>query len=270
MKFACSNCNYTSFKKNNILTHINKKNKCGDTIPEIIEMSIDIKCKYCNTTFTIMSNMKRHLKTCKIGTINLESEINELNAKVKELEHKLAQTPYAPTTIINDNTINNIQQNYITIQLRPYNDPKLPDDLDDLNDIYEDAWDKTKSIHTFIERVHFNPDIPENHNMCITNLRTNLAKVFTEQGWETKDQNKFLDEIITNTSRLMDKWVKSNKKRRDKYENNFIEYIEQNGKKKFDNETRNEVKLLLYDSYKKGLVDIKTSSKLLCNVIDDN
>jgi hypothetical protein len=248
MKFSCSVCSYTSFRKNDVEKHFNKKNKCGNGIPEIIEIPVDIKCEFCNKLFTTNSSMKRHIKTCKI------------NDKIKELEDKLAQKSNI-ITIIDNSTNTNIKQNFITIQLRPHDDPKLPDNISELNDIYEEAWDKKKSVQTFIERIHFNPDIPENHNMCITNLRTNLAKVFTGHGWDTRDQNKFLDEVITNSNKLLYKWVKSNKKRREKYENDFIEYIEQEGKKKFDNETKTEVKLLLYDAYKKGIVDIKTSSK---------
>jgi len=256
MKFKCSVCNYESFRKDDVQKHINKKNKCGNGIPTITIISIDVKCNLCNKFFTTMPSMQRHMKICKANKTNLEIELMEKDKKIIELENKLAQN-----STTNNNINTNIQNNYITIQLRPYTDPKLPEDIDDLNDIYEDAWDKKKSIHTFIERIHFNPDMPENHNMCITNLRTNLAKVFTGQGWETKDQNKLLDEIISRCSRELDKWVKSSKKRRDRYENDFIEYITQEGKKKFDDETKAEVKLLLYDSYKKGTVDIKTSSK---------
>jgi len=262
MEFKCSVCNYTSPSRFSIERHINKQKKCGKN-PEIIEVLIEIRCDYCNKSYASKDNLTKHLKICGVKKSNIEQELKIIKKELKDLKELKQNTN-------NSININNTTNNYITIQLRPYTDPKLPEDIDDLNDIYEDAWDKKKSIHTFIERIHFNPDMPENHNMCITNLRTNLAKVFTGQGWETKDQNKLLDEIISRCSRELDKWVKSSKKRRDRYENDFIEYITQEGKKKFDDETKAEVKLLLYDSYKNGTVDIKSASKQLLDENEDD
>ena len=94
------------------------------------------------------------------------------------------------------------------------------------------------------------------------------AKVFDGDKWETKDQNRVLDEIINSTNNLLEKWMKSDKKRRQRYEQSFIEYMQQEGKKTFDEETKNELKLLLYDSYKNGTVDIKSVSKPVFNEND--
>jgi bacterioferritin (cytochrome b1) len=78
----------------------------------------------------------------------------------------------------NNNVINS--NNIINIQLRPYTDPRLPDDMDD---IFEESWDKMKSVQTYLERIHFSEELPENNNMCITNLQTKLAKVFNGKKW---------------------------------------------------------------------------------------
>ena len=160
------------------------------------------------------------------------------------------------------NNTNNVINNFITIQLQPYNDPELADD------IYEDAWINKKSIPTFIERLHLNGDLPENHNMCITNMRTKLAKVFTGQGWMTKDEDLLLDEIISNSSHLMDKWVKA-KKNRKEYEKDFVEYLDGVGRKKFNEDTRKELKLMLYDAFKNGTVDIRSGTKQHTPLEDD-
>jgi hypothetical protein len=252
MEFKCSVCNYTSKYKIDIDRHINKQKKCGEN-PKIVETLLEIKCDYCDKFYKTTDTLKKHLKICKVKKSNMEEENIRLKEELKEANKKLANNGN-----ININNTTNITNNYL-VQLRSYNNPKLPEDMDD---IYEDAWEKQKSIQTYIERVHFNVELPENHNMCITNLRTKLAaKVFTGENWETKDQNKILDEIIDNTNNLLDKWVKTNKKRREKYEGAFIEYMEGKSKNKINEETKNELKLLLYDSYKNGIVDIKSVSK---------
>ncbi len=55
--------------------------------------------------------------------------------------------------------------------------------------------------------------------------------------------------------------MRANKKRREKYESVFIDFLETEGKKKFNEEIRNEIKLLLYDSFKNGTVNIKSTKK---------
>jgi predicted GIY-YIG superfamily endonuclease/flagellar motor protein MotB len=102
LEFKCSICKYTSSYKVDLQKHFNKKNKCGQGIPKIIEIPVDIKCEFCNNFFSNRSNMKRHSKTCKAKKYNLETELIK---KIKELEDKLTQK--STTIIINDNSTNN-------------------------------------------------------------------------------------------------------------------------------------------------------------------
>ncbi len=253
MEFKCSICDYTSSSKFSAERHVNKQKKCGNN-PQIEIIKTDILCEYCNKNYKTKDNLGKHLKICKVKKSNIEKELALVKKELQELRQ-------AKTVNINNTNCHNTINNHYTIQLRPYNDPKLPDDI---NDIYEDTWERQKSIQTYLEQVHFNLEYPENHNICITNLRSKLAaKVFNGDRWETKDQDKILDEIIENTNRLLDKWMKTDRKRRERYEKSVVDYIEQVSQKKFDEETRNEVKLLMYDNYKSGLVDIKSGTKEL-------
>jgi len=265
-QYSCSICDYISDRKENIKTHINKKKKCGEGTAEIIEIKIEITCEFCNKTYSCKKALTRHQKaSCKVKKANLEAELakkEEENKLLREELHEANKKLDEKHTTINNTTNNNIN---IIIQLRPYNDPRLPDDMDD---IYEDAWSKKKSIPTFIERLHLSDEFPENHNMCITNLKTKLAKVFTEQGWTTRDEDKLLDEIITQSNRLLDKWVRA-KKNRKEYENDFIEYLEEVGKKRFNEDTKQELRLMLHDAHKNGTVNIKSRTKPWIPIQDD-
>ncbi len=53
MEFACSVCGHSSTKKQNIIKHFNKKQSCGSGIKKIVEISIEIKCEYCNLVIYI-------------------------------------------------------------------------------------------------------------------------------------------------------------------------------------------------------------------------
>lgn len=244
VKYECIRCNYETDRKSRMRLHIHKKTPCP---PEKSDVNlIDYEDEILDK------------KDCKNESKkDLLIKIKKLEEENKNLKEELAKAKQQ-----NIKNLNNIGRDlnnnvYVTINLRPYDDPKLDDDMDD---VYEDAWNKKKSVPAFIERLHLNNDLPENHNMCITNLRTKLAKVFTDQGWVTKDQDAFLDEIISNSNRLMDKWVRA-KENRKEYENDFIEYLDSVGKKRFDEDTKKDLKLMLYNAYKNGTVDIKSGSK---------
>jgi len=61
-EFACSICQYTSCKKDNVIRHIQKKKSCGVGIKEIIEIPIHIACEFCNKNFLTKQNLQIHFK----------------------------------------------------------------------------------------------------------------------------------------------------------------------------------------------------------------
>ena len=79
MEFACSICQYTSSKKENVLKHFNRKRSCGPGIKEIIEIPIEIKCDFCDKNFSSVSNLRYHQKhNCKNKVIALEQKLKEI------------------------------------------------------------------------------------------------------------------------------------------------------------------------------------------------
>ena len=87
MEFACSVCKYTTDKKVNITRHLNSTRKCGEGIPEIIEIPTEIICEYCYKEFATGPNLKRHLKTCKVKKDNLVAELAKKTTKFLNLKH---------------------------------------------------------------------------------------------------------------------------------------------------------------------------------------
>lgn len=69
-KYKCSECNYTSEYKKDIIKHIDKKKKCSDKMPSIIELDDNITCEYCNKNLANSNSLKRHLTICEIYISN--------------------------------------------------------------------------------------------------------------------------------------------------------------------------------------------------------
>ena len=255
-EFKCSLCDYTSERKENVFKHINRLNKCrdGEEEPEIIEVPVEIKCDHCNRSFTTRPSLKRHLNTCKIKKSNIELENERLKMSLeqttKKLEDALEKSKSAVTNNTNniDNSTNIQTQNNIIINITPYNDTNL----EGAEKYYLSALKKMfMSIPYIIEQIHFNTDFPENHNLCIKNYRTKLAKVFNGKEWKTMDEDVVINELIDTYERLLEDWAEDNPKRM-QYIEKYKEIKDRDGKSKV---YKDEVKKLIYD--KRDMIKIK-------------
>lgn len=242
MEFKCSGCDYTSCLKSHVVRHINRKNKCGVNL-KVVEINIAIICEICGKKYKTKGNLKKHLKNCKIDD-EKDQIIKKLEDKVEELNNKLSSNS---GTIITNN-ITNIQQNII-INVTPYNDP----DLDGLEKYYLMALKKLfMSVPTIIEKVHFNTEYPQNHNICISNYRNKLAKVFNGKEWRTMNEDKLIQELLDTYESLLENWAEDDEDRM-KYIEKYND-IKNNDNKKID-EIKEEIKNMIYD--KRSMIKIK-------------
>jgi hypothetical protein len=260
MEFACSVCNYTSERKECVTAHINnKKTKCGEGIPEIIEIPVDIHCEFCNKEFATRPNLKRHLKTCKSKKINLEKEVKDLKEKLDEANRQLALKS-SPTTINNNNNnnttnnTNNTTNININFNLTSWRDPNYPDNMDYF---YKEAVKKLfMSVPKLIELIHFNINLPENHNICIKNFRTKIAKVYNGKEWQTINEDQLLNDLINTYEGELENWADDEEHpNTKKYIEKYNEIKERDGKTKVLNDLKDEVKKLIYD--KRSMIKIK-------------
>jgi hypothetical protein len=92
---------------------------------------------------------------------------------------------------VNNGTVNNI--NNITVQLRNYGDEFMTHITEALKDAMVQKFNG-KGISTFIENVHFNPDIPENHN--IRKHSKTQWKIFNNGDWIIRSFKNTINDLI--------------------------------------------------------------------------
>ncbi len=137
------------------------------------------------------------MKTCKIKKTNLEEENKILKEKLAIAEEALSKKPNI--------TIN---QNNVNIILAPWNNPKLPNDIDRY---YRESVKKIfLAVPTLIKYIHFNTEHPENHNICIKNGRNKVAKVYNGSEWETMDEDHLIQSLITDYEQTVEEFSDTN------------------------------------------------------------
>ncbi len=236
MEFSCSICNYTSWQKAHIQKHFNNKNSCNGVI---VENRVDIYCEYCDRKYKTRPNLRKHLKTCKIKK---DQEQDEKDKRIAELEAKLAkaEAKAGPQTVIN---------NYIQVNVNGYRQTSLEHLTDNQ---YSHAIKRMiYSVPQMIENVHFDPRVPENHNIYISNIKNKYAMVYDGSKWRSKPQDQVIDQLINDQEYAIEDWLGEgdNFPKEMKKFNEYLEKKEQSSKSDEIKEViREEVKLLLYNN----------------------
>mgnify|MGYP006133113177 FL=1 len=163
-------------------------------------------CLYCNKTLSRSDSLHRHMyickkkKECEIITLhNKDIEIEEKNQQIKELEEKIKTQ--GNTNIIN-NTNNTITNN---IHINNYGDENLKhlgskDFAGLLSGIYN-------AVPKLIEKIHFDPEHPENQNIKYTNRKQPYLKVMRDDKWQlVNKKNEVLDLIDNKYFMLKEKY----------------------------------------------------------------
>lgn len=239
MEFACSVCQYTSSIKNDVIRHINRKKTCGMGIKEVIEIPIDIKCEFCIKSFSTKANLIRHQKDNCLKKIEiLEKQLKNANEKNKELEMQLK---VKPTTI--NNTFNIMINNYENTSL-----DKITDKI--YNKLIKGTDEPYQLIPRLIKEVHFNPDIPENHNIYLSNRNKNNkhVQVYRNGHWEIEKKDDELENLINDKETNLSDWVAEKGQKYPDATEKFNEYLEQKYNDDITKLIREQVELVLYNN----------------------
>ena len=176
---------------------IEKKNECG----------------FCYKFFATRHSKSRHLKTCKKKkesetlVIKQEEEIQQMKLEIEELKTKSATTNNITNTInTNNNTNNTINTNNI-INIKNLGD----ENINHLKNV--DFAGMLKGIYNavpkLIEKIHFDPNHPENQNIKYTNKKLPYLKVMKDNKWQLVNKKyELFDLIDTKCYLLKEKYYK--------------------------------------------------------------
>jgi len=76
-------------------------------------------------------------------------------------------------------------------------------------------------IPQLIEKIHYNPDKPENYNLYISNLNNKNIMLYENDKWNTNDRDEILDNIVDKYRNLYEEYKFKWKEEKKNYSRTF-------------------------------------------------
>jgi len=272
------NNNLNNSKNNNKIQKIKKQIKEIDLkiTKNINNSEKNIKCTLCNKSFSTKFTLNRHIKsfctsikelnnkkniltekinklTDKINNIKTHNEIKELRQMVAKLLMK--QTPQN-INITNNNVTNKITNNNLLVNINNFGKEDLSHVT--LNDYKKYLSGYFQGFLKFIEKVHFDENAPENHNINITNLKSKYLHIYENNKWTAKEKKDVLDKFINKKYNfLVDKCeeLEESNQLSEKIIEDFIRFTQNYKDEEALKNTEEKVLLMIYNN--KDKIDMK-------------
>jgi len=242
MEYVCKACEYKTTNGSNYRKHLEtKKHKA--------KMSEPFVCKYCEKEFKFKQSMYHHIKyTCKKNNDeDLKELVRLLNQDKKELEkkvesqHKQIEKLAVKLEIQGSFNTTNIQNN---ITLLPYRDT----DLSHLTD--EDYKKCIKKVNhcvkTLIQKIHFNPEKPENMNIYISNMKDKYLMIYDGANWNLANKKDEINRLYEDKEMMLEEWLDTNPEAEVK--DKFLKYLKNKDIEECLLQFKEDIKLMLYNS----------------------
>jgi hypothetical protein len=231
--YVCPRCGYKTNNITNIKSHLNRKRVCK---PKLKNINLDDQILYILEGVKVPKEFEHRSYKNKI--------LKEENERLREENERLKNKP---TTVINNvNNVNNdnrVVNVNITLPHRDSNYEFLTD-----KDYIHCINRMIMSVPNLIRRIHFNPAHPENHNICIKNLRNKLVMEYDGKQWNICGEDKAIDKLITDHEYILEEWLENGEDKYPKQMDKFEKYLKLKEDDKVVNDIKEEIKHLLYNN----------------------
>ena len=220
------------------------------------------ECKYCKKVLQHQSSLSRHIKySCKQ---NKDEDLKELarlfNEKEKKMNtndselvqqmHKMQKqidklTNKLQIQNINKGTVNNTN-NTINIQLLNHSDT----DYSHLTpkDYLTCIKNCNYCVKSLIEKVHFNPEKPENMNIFLSNIKGNYVMVYKDNEWQIRNKQRQIDDLYDSNEFVLETWYDEYKDKYPHIINSFQRYLKNKDEDVVLNRVKDEILMMLYNN----------------------
>lgn len=213
--YTCPRCAYSTDRKNDMRNHVNKKKMCRNILSDVNPKDVGED---------ILNGDTR-------SRVELVRENRALRKELDEVRSKISNQTNNPAPNVK---VNSFESTY----------------LEHLTDgVYKYCIDRMiRSVPSFIKRVHFDPKHPENHNICITNIKDTYVTTFDGTKWILHDRDTFLEDLIDKYEYKLNSWARHNAKEHPYEMRQFQLYLEKCENHGVRDKIKNETKFTLYNN----------------------
>ena len=209
-KYECGVCGKKYIVRQSFQEH---KKSCVDVTAPPVQLSVTETIEELkNTVLEEQKKNKLEREFYRIEREKFQKEqteiLNELRSQIASLLDKHAGSNNHSNS--NSNNTNNTIETQVNININAFgneNTEYLDDKaiLDCISRVY-------KSIPSLVEKIHFDPKHPENHNIKITNKKLPYASVMgNNKKWKTVDRKDAIDTMVNNSYYILDDKFKEHK-----------------------------------------------------------
>ena len=247
MNLHCIPCNMPFKCKKYLEQHLKCKRHTNRINEQSCSAGLRYECSVCGKKYSIRQSLHAHmkLKSCVViettpVSVTYTTSIKDNNQhqpSVKEIVDEMKQAfdkerqemklafeetmkeqinkileKHAGASNCNNNNTTNIENQHINININSFGNENT--DYIDNKAILSCISKVYKSIPSLLERIHFDPKHPENHNIKITNKKLPYASVMgNNQKWKTVDRKDAIETMVINGYNMLDEKYAENKEK---------------------------------------------------------
>jgi uncharacterized C2H2 Zn-finger protein len=239
-KYECTRCHNIFSHKGNYNRHVYRKFQC--------EITPEFECSYCGKNFTRKYNMIRHMEICVIKK-EKDEKMEELMKTLIEMKEELKNNREEINKLkeVPKQIINNTQNNY-NIKIVAYG-------KENIDRITEKEFKRIlnrgmNSVPELVKKIHFDKNVPENHNVYISNLRDSYVLTYDGNTWRLANRDEALQQLFESKSGILETKFEElidslSESTIEKFQN-FLEATKDTNQ--YVSEIKNELKKILYDN----------------------
>ncbi len=212
------------------------------------------ECAGCKKHFSKNCHMRRHEKKCPKKQHLDELEDLDRQVALKERETRLVAAQNKSNSVV-IGTQNNTQiNNNVTVNILPYEQT----DVSHLTDRdYQRAFNRAAMcVPQILEKVHFDPEKPQNHNIYISSMNNKYIKLHNGKRWNLRDREETLEDLFADAEYMLENkletWQEEEDPQTERATKKFQIYLEVKEKAAMYNKIKQELKLLLFNN--RGLI----------------
>jgi len=208
------------------------------------------ECAGCKKRFTTNSNVRKHEKKCPKKQHLDELEELDHQVALKERETRLVKTQNKSNSVV-IGTQNNTQiNNNVTVNILPYEQT----DVSHLTDRdYQRAFNRAAMcVPQILEKVHFDPEQPQNHNVYISSMNNKYIKLHNGKRWNLRDREETLEDLFADAEYMLENkletWQEEEDPKTERATKKFEIYLKVKETETLYNKIKQELKLLLFNN----------------------